>query len=539
MSRRVRSYIVPFASLAGGIAIGFGFSISGLSRAFLHRASQFDQAPRAHGAVVQPGVGQLADDPLIRIVSAVNEGNFLKGSAELYRLLEHADVSELPKLIEKASRLPLKYREQIVPAIFAHWLTIDSGQALNWLRSVPPNEACYQQWAEFAPEDFLREMLEAGGRINSTAPINAALDRIAGEDSYTRLEVLIKFPQSSHRDAPLKLSFENWCRQDPAAAIKWAASLPDGRLRDALERAALQHLIVKDPADAVNRVQRFIPNEPSSIFGDAYISAFARSLASKDPRMAIKFAQELPENLRTYPLIGAGIGWAETDPLAALDWSYESGIDPSAAYRDQYAYPTNPPSILSKALSVKPREVVDWILALPEDENRNRFLAVAVSSLRKDKDGDLIQLVFDQLPPEQQLRFAPALGESVAARGNFPTEEMWASMIPDEAARRRAVASAVGKIHGSQPQRAEAIIAAFPDEASRDYANSQIALQASDLVPQSAERAMHISDNTIRYDTLDRVILRWLIRDRKAAQAWLEGQRDIPAEWMAEWTGDR
>src|SRR6185295_18218661 len=76
----------------------------------------------------------FAPDRFTPLASALRESETLAGRAYLFHLISDLSAEELPALIERAMRLPLKYRKELVAALFERWVAIDPANAESWIR---------------------------------------------------------------------------------------------------------------------------------------------------------------------------------------------------------------------------------------------------------------------------------------------------------------------------------------------------------------------------------------------------------------------
>ena len=270
------------------------------------------------------------------------------------------------------------------------------------------------------------------------------------------------------------------------------------------------------------------------MFGNGFISEFTRGLAAKDPAAAREFAESLPAEFQTFPMIAAGCAWAKKEPVASLEWAYANGINVTQNLQTEFGFSAF--SILREALSAEPKQTVDWLLALPPSKDRDSWLQKALFQDPLRKDAELARRIFDNLPAEQQPRLASGFGRQIAASGQLPDLQTWATWFPDEAIRARAIGGAMAGAFDKNPSRVETMLSELPVGAIRDQALAALTLGQSYSAPNTAAtRAMEIGDATVRYDALDRLMNQWMSNDRQTAKDWLNSQTKIPREWVTEW----
>jgi hypothetical protein len=455
------------------------------------------------------------------------------GPMELSRLLADLRAEELPGLMERAQKLPPKFRKELIPAIFERWLELDRSAAVAWIREKMRDASCYEAWAKAAPDEALEFIFRSSSLNRFRGAIVAGLETLAGKDARARIGILMRYPSSQGRDQILLQEFQRWTETDPGTAYSWAVNIPEGKLRNSMERSALKGLASVDPSTASKRVSEMIPKLKPSLYGSGFISEFVGVLAAKDRTLAMRFAEALPDEFRKFPIIAIGANWAKTEPLAALAWSYEQGVDISAHYLTETM---GSGSIVEAAFATQPKETIDWLLSLPDTNERGIWLQALLHNNFLKGDGELGMKIFEGLSANRQFRLAPDLGRVIASGGNFPDLATWTSSFPDEAVRARALAGAVGQFFEKIPARVDSIMSGLPEGPIRDQALLELVRRQSWGTPaDAASRALEIHDESVRFDALDQAMRRWLDRDRERAVDWLQTHDNIPRAWISEW----
>jgi hypothetical protein len=514
--RPSRDTILTLLVAAIGMAIGF------VTPEFARSAKQVTpEAPIGSAQSVSSAAipikprASSENDRFTQLVSALRETKTLAGRAELFRVISALSAAELPALLEQAGTLPLKYRKELVAALFERWMVIDRPNAESWIRQEERNSDCYLAWARIDPQAALDFILTGERDDPRYSTISEALEKLAGKNWRARLDLLAHYPFSPASKDNIQWQFRQWSRDDPVSALDWVTTLPDGKYRKMLTEAALTDLANSDAANATKRIQEMIPKLDVTAVGNGFVSSFARSLADKDPSLAVKFAEQLPPELRLFPLIAAGSAWAKTDPIAAL-WT--------STY------------ILGDAMVSQPAQTAEWLLALPEGSQRDLWLGNALFMARGKADGELAWKLFNGLSPEAQSRSAFGMGVKLVSNNEFPAFDNWASMFPNESLRARAFSGAVESIFFKTPERAELIVADLPAGPTRDQALHALSRGKAYGAPlAAASNALEIHDPIVRYDALDDLMNSWMGRDQQSAEAWLDTQSDLPREWVTEW----
>jgi hypothetical protein len=389
-------------------------------------------------------------------------------------------------------------------------------------------------WAQSAPLDALNHFLKSPWKNSFWKATSIAIDQLAGKDPRARLDLLASYPQNSSVLYYLKGEFETWATSDAQSALAWADKCADKTLRESFEKKALPALANVDPKAAISRLQKMIPDLDTTLVGNGFVSDFTRELAEKDVTMAREFVESLPGEFQFYPMVAVGSVWAKTDPIAALDWALANEIDVTQSYRTESG--GSALSVMLAAMATDKTKAVDWLLSLPEGNQRDSWLQNVLVQDRVKFDAETIRAIFDHLSPDRQMRLAPAFGRKLGGIENPADLATWATWIPDDTVRARAMGAAVAGTFDRAPARVEAILAEMPPGPVRDQTLAALTQTQTFSAPSVAvARALTIQDQTVRYDALDRLMNSWMNRDRQTAEAWLDAQTDLPKEWVSEW----
>jgi hypothetical protein len=533
MNRRNQFFLLLGCAVFG---IAFGYlSAKGAkssARALNANPERAEQGDRAAGTAGK--TARSEENRFTHLVSVLRGNETLKGCADLYRALADVRSADIPGLLERAKKLPLKLRNELITALFEHWMEIDRPVAEAWIREGAHPYACYAAWARISPQEALNYCLSTSWKSPFWSAVPIALERRVGKDSRARLEVLANYPASSGRNFIIRDVFESWAASDPGSALAWAARLPDEKLRGELEKKGLTALAKVDPDTAASRVREMIPDLQTTMVGNGFVSDFTQGLAAKDLTIAREFVESLPPEFQFYPMVAVGSEWAKTDPVAALDWTLANGIDVTKWYRTESGGTAK--SVMLAAMATDSRKTIDWLLSLPEGNQRDSWLQNVLVQDRVKFDREATRDIFDHLSTDRQLRLAPAFGRKFGGIENLAELPTWAAWIPDEAVRARAIGGALAGAFNYAPARVEAILAELPTGPVHDQALAALAwTQTSSAPSAAAARALTIQDQTVRYDALDRLMNTWMNRDHQTAETWLDAQTDLPREWVAEW----
>ncbi len=538
------SFIVLFgASLLAGY--GFGYLRIAPGRAGESRvnaAMAVDTALSAGGKrFAHMPDAPSAQDIVSALVSATQEQGYLKGRVAMYRLLEQLSPSEIPTILKSIERLPLNSREKVTAALIEHWLKTDPAAAGAWIRSHLTHPAAVA-WAHVSPSEALTALINSKHDVTYWNSPKAALDRLAGKDPRARITLLSSFPVGANRDSLLRQEIAELAKTDPAEAYQMASTSLIGQLRTAAIHATLLTWVSADPTTATAQIASMLPELKPGLFGSGFVSEFTRVMARKDPTAALEFAVSLPEEFREYPLIAATMAWAEKEPLSALTWARENGVDITRSFRTERTLQSD--NVLKTAMETQPEETINWLITLPPGTEQQQLMKAALQTTMRNpaakenvlEAGSSIFQLFNALPPEEQAREAGQIGRMIAEKGTFPDDAQWASLFGNEAARHQAMAGAIGTIFSQSPARGDSLLAKLPEGIARDLALKEVAFVQSYATPdQAAQRAMEIQNRDVQRSALGSTVLSWLRRNEAACRAWLDSAEGIPADWIAEW----
>jgi hypothetical protein len=102
------------------------------------------------------------------------------------------------------------------------------------------------------------------------------------------------------------------------------------------------------------------------------VNAVLREAAKKDAAEALEAVNGLPEDLQTYALGAALVGWAGEHPIDALTWAIANGVDPSEAKASNFGGGSN--SLLKAAFESDRTKTLAWLRAQPASSERDLML---------------------------------------------------------------------------------------------------------------------------------------------------------------------
>ena len=352
------------------------------------------------------------------------EENSFRTRIELCRLLERLGPVEIPGLLARAMKLPLKYRRELLAGLLERWFEMDIAGAEKWLRANQGRSTEFAEiWARFDPKAALQEAL--AGRLSSSRVPFVALNQLAGSEPKARLAILASFPPSLNRDHAIEAEIHDWEHKDPATALQATQMMVTGLFKERAEQGILTTWASIDPVEAIKKAKELFPNPKADLYGNEFITFFTSTLAKKDPTLALNYALGLDEDLRKYPLIAAATSWAETDAVGALTWSYENGVNITSGLRSAGA--SSGGSVLGQALQNQPKETIQWLLDLPQADGQERIFWEACRVLTETTEpGDLmaqpdlpLSQFFQRLSPGKQDDVAQTIGMRIGRDGQL------------------------------------------------------------------------------------------------------------------------
>ena len=171
------------------------------------------------------------------------------------------------------------------------------------------------RWAQEDP-DAAFASLEGRGAKQGAGDALSILSSLASTDPSSAAAWLSNPANSMARQPYLAEMLarsigEQWGLQDPDAAMKWAASLPDQQRAGAYS-GIIGNLAATDPQQAASLAMELDPADRGPLIGE-----IAASWAQRSPTLAVEWASSLQGTDRNEALPSALGGWARTEPDAA------------------------------------------------------------------------------------------------------------------------------------------------------------------------------------------------------------------------------
>lgn len=222
------------------------------------------------------------------------------------------------------------------------------------------------KWTQEDPDAALANLSPAGGK-QAYSDAGTVLGTLAAMDPARAAAWLsdsdnpiLRQPWMS--DLLTQSVAEQWARQDPDAALAWAANL-DPDQRAGAYSGIISNILASDPQRAATLAMNLDAADRPKLLGE-----IAEAWARRDPAEAVAWANSLTGGDREDSLQEAVGGWATTDPSKA------------AAYVDQLPAEERPGYVLDVARNwaeQAPADAAAWLGNQPEGDGR----AAAMGSL--------------------------------------------------------------------------------------------------------------------------------------------------------------
>ena len=553
--------LTSLALFGASLALGFGLSGGSVDAFFSARGGTSSATPAlgpaSASASTSAGGSEAAELLLSDLMSALAEEEPLRRAYRLQEILGPASPAQLARLWERTLAVPEpRRRAGAIQAVIDRWAVADPAGARA---AVQPYRVRFQQmplldentaveaavekaWAQAQPEEVLAEAAAAttAGAIPEWVQLSArwALATLGQGDPARQLQALATLPTSALRDDLVEGALHRLRERDPVAAEAYLGLLSNPGSRESWRAVLLGILAQTDPAAALSRLRELAPQLTADARGSFLANNVLATIANRDPAAAVAALSGLPEAAREAAAGAMLIGWAKIQPLAALDWAREQGLQIDKVHLTspaKYPIPDSVDWLIKEALSADYGGTLTWIRALPPGAERDALLGQAFSP------GPLAQKleVFAELSPRGQAKFAGPLATFLSREETLPdsltqngirTVTEWAARLPPGENRSQAI-QGLSEIQGPNLT-PEKLLAQWPAPADRDAALSGLAqhLAGAETPERAPEYARRITDPALREDTFEAIVLAWGSHDEDGVQAWLKSSPDFTPE---------
>jgi hypothetical protein len=192
---------------------------------------------------------------------------------------------------------------------FSRWLDTDAEAAFAWVVALPTSE--------------IRDQLTAN-----------ALASLARTDPQRATTLYGTLPPAAQASSAAPLAGQ-WSRDNPAAAIAWAARLPAGEGRRDAVSNVISNWAEMDPVAAAG----WLGTMPHGEDRDFAIQSFSSQAIDVDPEAALTWAASMADQtLRGAQIRSLVEDWQRSNPIAARQWVERSNAL-SSALRNQLLQP--------------------------------------------------------------------------------------------------------------------------------------------------------------------------------------------------------
>lgn len=135
-------------------------------------------------------------------------------------------------------------------------------------------------------------------------------------DYYAEWQAAVDQTNADVREARLTAIAASWALDDPGATVTALLKLEDADFQWRLWSSIAPALMRSDPGGTIDLLRSRRPSRQR----DHALAAALRSLAVRDPELALSLAETLDERARLDALMGIVASWIRVEPDAALAW---------------------------------------------------------------------------------------------------------------------------------------------------------------------------------------------------------------------------
>ncbi len=288
--------------------------------------------------------------------------------SELRRFLGiYESVSELGKesIGEALERARAETNPIAIRALERRWAEIDpEGAVKEWQegKGKPPGDAFFGAWAKANPAGALRWFSSLPEGEVRKEASAAILDRLAKADPLRALDFANQLAEGKDQALLITRALTAIGAKDPNTALAAAQGLPEGPGR----KAGLDSVVTQIATTNLEEAKKLARELPTNTLSGAG-SVIAGALVSQSPELALEWAAELPEGTtKASAYDGIAREWASRDVVAAATW-----LDtlPKGAERDSAVA-----SFANRTATRDPEGATAWASTLPQGEQRTAVL---------------------------------------------------------------------------------------------------------------------------------------------------------------------
>jgi hypothetical protein len=220
------------------------------------------------------------------------------------------------------------------------------------------------------------------------------------------------------------------------------------------------------------------------------------------------------------------VQWAAADPRAAARYASEHRLEEQGFMEGIAFY----------WAAEDAREAFEWAQTLPEGGTKNKVIHTVAAKLAARDLPAAANAVFS-LPAESQAAAAVQVARRWAA-SDLRGAAAWASQLPQQEAQVDAFRNIAIDAAARDLVQTARWLETIPKGEARDVAVSEFSRAAADADPAGAVAwASTIADESTRTDDLNKILSKWMSRDKPAATQWIRSTAALPMEVKQGWLG--
>lgn len=256
----------------------------------------YDSLPtgKADSYAIQSIFSSLASkDPEAAIKLALSRKNPAEQTRAVSIALAHMTASNPESAQRQFAALPAgPTRDAALQSMASSWGSSDADAAQQWASSLPAEE-----------------------RTKATLTL---IPSMARNDPEAAASAITPFLSDSSKNPDISNAVSQisskWAAQDPTAATKWAATLPEGNVKDSTLQSIAYSWCNQDPDGA----GKWIDSMPDGKTRDNAVQAMISNTQQNDPATAYRWAESINDDSQRYSAINNVISnWSGSDPAAA------------------------------------------------------------------------------------------------------------------------------------------------------------------------------------------------------------------------------
>ena len=272
-----------------------------------------------------------------------------------------------------AEELGVKRGSGDATSILASLAAVDPARAVAWLND-PDNSLRHtpkmghilagtiaKEWVRQDPAAALEWANSLPDDLRRGA-LGGVLESLASTDPMQAAALVKNLDNAEERSDLVGKIAESWGRQTPSAALEWAQSLEGKEQQRAIEEV-LDGWAQTSPAEAASYIDQ-LPDDGKT---DRQITQVAREWGRRDPAQAAAWLGAQPEGDGKRESIGEVIwNWTTTDPTAASTWLSQQPDSPS--------YDAGAGALAKATFESDPAAAITWAASIGNEQQRTEMI---------------------------------------------------------------------------------------------------------------------------------------------------------------------